>query len=540
MKKDSEWFDLNIKKKVGWLSEPLKGKMKGIQEAAKLFEMSFKYPEYDRLTILELIDKLKESDEEIIENAAWMLLKLVKLKPKLLFENLKIIKGPIKIKNKKIRIFLGSIIKELAQVDSSKIQTAIPQVIDLLDDSNEDVKLLGSQIFLILSKTVQEKIEVSKQLALLNEKNNQIRLNAIETLMNISDSKTIIPLLFEQLFILVLYPQLKARVFNLIFQLINKKPEESLKHIIDQIFSKKIMIRKNALIFLTQYQGKNSHLLCNYIKELADLLFVEEFNDLNIRLLFLVIKELAEFYPNKFHENEINLIIKSEKKFKKDLREDWIYTLLNVLRNQESHEIDLESIKKFLEKRVKKAIYTRQVNVAVALNRVMIWNDDYGPAIKMLLNILDKNPLDDNGKIYFWIGFNYHVIGDFKTSLTYFRKGIKSKKVFYSSLNLLHAAYDMILEFKLKNAKDLLEEHAKRFDSNLETFSQPQMNTILKFHAYLRSIISLDFSQARMNLQEYLASNYFKHPWEKRYCEVEFKNTDDLRIHYQKLEHSNG
>lgn len=538
MKKDSEWFDLNIKKKVGWLSEPLKGKMKGIQEAAKLFEMSFKYPEYDRLTILELINKLKESDEEIIENAAWMLLKLAKLKPKLLFENLKTIKNPIKIKNKKIRIFLGSIIKELAQIDSSRVQTAVPQIIELLDDSNEDVKLLGSQIFLIISKTVREKIEVSKQLALLNEKNSQIRLNAVETLINISESKKTTPILYEKLFILILYPQLKARVFNLIFQLIDKDPEESLKFIKNQLNAKKLMIRRNTLLFMTQYLGRKLDYLTNAINELVEALF-GEYDKKNLQMLFSILIELSEFYPQKFTHNHFKGILEQEKVFKKDFRKEWIRILLNLLKNQEEPIFNTENIKKFLEKQVNKGDYENRFKASVSLNKILMWSDDYGPAIKTLLKIIEKYPLEDNGEILFWIGFNYHVIGDYRTAIPYFLKGIKSKLEYFSSLSLLYGTYDYLITFKVKKAKELLQENENRWDSNLNSLSLIQKGILLRFYEYLNAIIRLNNDRAKENLNQYLSKCYFSHPWDKRYSEVERKNLEDIIKHYKKLENLN-
>ncbi|MHA1785140.1 MAG: hypothetical protein ACTSVY_02210 [Candidatus Helarchaeota archaeon] len=538
--KNPKWFNLELKEKkeIQWLSEPLKGKMKGIQQAAKLYEMSFKYPEYKRLTILDLLDRLKESDEKVIENAAWMLLKIVHLDSKLLFQNLNVIKSPIKLKNKKIRLFLGSIIKHLANIDSSRVQSAIPAIVELLDDSDDDIKLLASQIFLIISKNVREKIEVSKQLALLNEKNQQIRLNAIETLVNISESKTTIPILYEKLFMLILYPQLKARVFNLIFQLINKDPDVSVEFITNQLAAKKIMIRRNALIFLTQFIDKKLDYLTRSINDLVNLL-EEEYDKTNLKMNLSILKELSEFYPQKFNDQQLNKIIENEKKFKKELKRDWVRIILNLFRNNEKDDFDFNDIKKYLEKEIKKGDYSRRANVAISLNRILMWNDDYGPALKHLLEVINKYPLEDNGEIYFWIGYNYHVIGDFKASLTYFQKGLKSKNEYHSNLSLLFTTYAYILNFKLKKAKEFLEENLSRWDKNLKNLSLVQKGILLRFHEYLNSLIKLEFNRAENNLKKYLSTCYFQHSWDVRFQEVELKNLNDIVNHYQKLEKLN-
>jgi len=539
MEKKPKWSNLEIRKEVSWLSEPLKGKMKGIQQAAKLFEMSFQYSEYKKLTILELLDKIKDSDEEIIENAAWMLLKIVNLNPDLLFKNLDVIKDPIKLNNKKIRIFLGSIIKKLATINSKKVQPALTSIVELLDDENDDVKLLGSQIFLILSKDARDKIEISKQLALLNDKNKQIRLNSVETLINISESKKITPVLYEKLFVLVLYPQLKVRVYNLIFRLIEKDPEESLSYIKQQLNAQKIMIRRNALIFLTQFMDSKFDYLTKAIPELINS-FVEEYDTQNLALGSSIVKELSEFYPQKFTENQFKEILEGKKKFKKEMQGNWIRIILNLLKNHKKIEIDFADMKKYLEKKVKKGDYHNRLTNAITFNRLFMWNDDYGPSIKMMTNILDKFPFEDNGELYYWIGFNYHVIGDFKNAIPYFLKGIKTKNNYISSLNMLYAAYDYLLEYKLKKAKELLENNKNLWHINLDVLTLVQKSIVLRFEECIKSLIRLDYDNARINLEKYLSNSFFKCSWDKRYGKVEIKNLIEIINHYKKLANFDG
>lgn len=539
MENNPKWSNLKARKEVGWLSEPLKGKMKGIQQAAKLYEMSFQYPDYKRLTILELLDRLKESNEEIILNAAWMLLKLVDLNPDLLFKNLDVIKTPIKLNNKQIRIYLGSIIKSLALINSKKVRSALTSIVELVDDSNDDVKLIGSQIFLIISKDAREKIEISKQLTLLNDKNKQVGLNAVETLINVSESKKTTPVLYEKLFVLVLYPQLKVRVYNLIFRLIEKNPEESLSYIKKQLSAQKIMIRRNSLIFLTQFLDKKFDYLTKAIPELSNC-FIEEYDAQNLVLISSIVNELAEFYPNKFTESQVKEFIENKKKFKKGLKVTWMRIILNLLRYHEKIEVDLEEMKKYLEKQIKKGDYNNRLAHAIACNRILMWNDDYGPSIKMMVKILDNFPLEDNGELYFWVGFNYHAIGDFKNAIPFFIKGIKSKKEYFSSLNMLYAAYEYLLTHKLKKATEILENHQKTWLSNLDVLNLIQKSILLRLEEYIKSIIKLDNDNARANLEKYLSRSYFNCSWDKRYGEVEVKNLNDIITHYKKLANFNG
>ncbi len=539
MEKHPNWSNLKARKEFSWLSEPLKGKMRGIQQAAKLFEMSLQYPDYKKLTILELMDKLKESDEIIIENAAWMLLKLVDLNPELLFNNLKVIIEPIKIQNKEIRLYLGSIIKSLAFINSKRVQSAIPRIMELLEDSNDDVKLIGSQIFLILSKDAREKIEISKQLELLNDKNKEIRLNAAEILINVSESEKITPILYENLFLLILYPQLKVRVFNLIFRLIEKDPEQSLKFIKKQLNSSKIIIRRNSLIFLTQFMDKKYDYLTKAIQELSNAL-IEEYDKQNLILLSSIIKELSEFYPNKFTENQFKEIIEDKKKFKRDLESNWIAIVINLLRFHKNFNLDLENMKNVLEKKVKKGDYSDRKSNAIILNKLYMLNDDYGSSIKMMMEILNKYPLEDNGKLYYWIGFNYHVIGDFKNAIIYFSKGIKSKNSYFSNLNLLYASYDYLLEYKMRKTKELLEENQGRWSTNLELLNLIQKSILYRLEEYVKSIIKLDYINARSNLEKFLSNSLFKSNWDKRYADVEIKNLNDIINHYEKLEKFDG
>ena len=56
----------------------------------------------------------------------------------------------------------------------------------------------------------------------------------------------------------------------------------------------------------------------------------------------------------------------------------------------------------------------------------------------------------------------------------------------------------------------------------------------------IKSIIRLDYENARTNLEKYLSNSFFKCAWDKRYGEVETKNLNEIITHYKKLAKFDG
>lgn len=165
-----------------------------------------------------------------------------------------------------------------------------------------------------------------------------------------------------------------------------------------------------------------------------------------------------------------------------------------------------------------------------------MWDDEYGPAIKIWLKILKDFPFEDNGEPYFWIGFNYHVIGDFKNALSHFSKGTRSKNEYICNKNILFSMYEYLLNFDLKNAKKFFSENEKRWETNFKKLTSVKQNILSYFQEYLNSIINLDFMNVKKKLEQYLSSCYHNFKWDKRYIEVELKNLEGIIERYKKTE----
>ncbi|MFX0135049.1 MAG: hypothetical protein ACFFDN_15515 [Candidatus Hodarchaeota archaeon] len=510
------------------MTEVKQGKYKGIKQAALYYEKSLKNPEYKKLAVQELLNKITSPilDERV--DASWMLLKIIDCHPLTLFENISKLNDFLKDESKEVIRNIAKIIEFLAYKDPVKIATSIPNVVDLLDDDDTQLRFTASLIFKAISRKYDKIVQIPKLLNLLYDVNEKTRLNAIYTLIEVNDEH--LDKIMTTLYQLLNDKRYQAEIFEIIFKISSKYPEKTVISLIPHLKNKDNTIRRFTLVFLNNFGGKNLDYLKNAIPQLIIILQDKVRN--NRILVSNLLLKISQDHSQDFKDS-IPQLIESFKKEKANIQLNIAAILININRNYPDQIEILPEISKKLKKFVKKSNLKISSLARQYLSKIYKWNYDYGPAIKICQDLIKKYPLEDNFELLLTIAQIYHVIGDFKNAIRYFLEASRSSDAHIRLESLIMISYDYILQNSFKLAADFLNKTNKQSEKLSDLLSSKRKMQINLMISYVKALIQFDFEKAKTYLTNISNLNNFVHKWEKRAEKNEFKNLTDIEQRYK-------
>ena len=516
------------------MSEAKQGKYKGIKQAALYYEKSLKNPEYKKITVQELLKKISSHvlDERV--DASWMLLKIVDCHPLTLFENISKLNDFLKDESKEVIRNIAKIIEFLAYKDPVKIATSIPNIVDLLDDDDTQLRFTASLIFKATSRKYGKIVQIPKLLNLLYDVNEQIRLNAVSTLIEVNDEH--LDKIITTLYQLLNDKKYQAEVIDTIFKISSKYPEKTVISLVPHLKNKDNIIRRFTLVFLNNFGGKNLDYLNNIIPQLISILHDKVLN--NRILVSNLLLKISQDHSQDFKDS-IPKLIESFKKEKGNIQLNVVAILINVNRNYPDQIEIMPEISKKLEKFAKKSNLKMSRVARQYLSTLHKWNDDYGPAIKICQDLIKRNPLEDNFELLINTAQIYHTIGDFKNAIHYFLEASRSSDAYIRLKSLIMISYDYILQNSFKLAAGFLNKTKKQHEALSDLLSSKRKEQIYLMISYVKALIQFDFEKAKTHLTKISNLNDFVHKWEKRAEKNEFKNLMDIKQRYKQYSKNN-
>ncbi len=510
------------------MSEVKQGKYKGIKQAALYYEKSFKNPEFKKITIEELLKKIGSSiiDERI--DASWMLLKIINCHPLTLFENISKLNFFLKDESKEVVRNIAKIIEFLAYKDPVKIATSIPNLVDLLDDEDTQLRFIASLIFKAISRKYDKIIQIPKLLNLLYDVNEKTRLNAVNTLIEVTDEH--LDKILATLYQLLNDKRYQAEVIDIIFKISSKYPEKTVISLIPHLKNKNNTIRRFTLVFLNNFGGKNLDYLKKAIPQLIKILQDKVRN--NRILVSNLLLKISQDHGQDF-KDDLPKLLESFKKEKGDIQLNISAILININRYYPDQIKIISEISKKLEKISKSSNFKKSSIARENLSTILKWNDDYGPAIKICQEFIQKHPLEENFNLLINIAQIYHIIGDFKNAIRYFLEASRSSDAYFRLLSLIMLSYDYILQHFFKDASKFLKKTNEQYEKLSDLLSLKRNQQITLMISYIKELIQFDFNKAREYLTKLSNLNNFTHKWEKRAIKNEFQNLFDIEQHYK-------
>ncbi|MFX1450923.1 MAG: HEAT repeat domain-containing protein, partial [Promethearchaeota archaeon] len=427
--------------------EVKQGKYKGIKQAALYYEKSLQDPDYKSITVQELLNKASSPNLDERINASWMLLKIIDCHPLTLLENISKLNDLLKDENKEVVRNTSKIIEFLAYKDPVKIATSIPNIVDLLDDEDPQLRFTASLIFKAISRKYDKIVQIPKLLNLLYDTNDKTRLNAVETLIEVTDEH--LDKIMTTLYQLLNDKRYQAEVIEIIFKISSKYPAKTIISLLPHLKHKNNVIRRFTLVFLNNFAGKNLDFLTNAIPELVFILQdkVHENRILASNLLLEISQD---------HSQDFKSCISKLKEFFKKEKGNVLLNLAGILINVNRNFPDQIKILPIISKRLEKFVKSSNLKISGLarqyLSVIHKWNYDYGPAIKICQDFIKKYPLEENFILLISIAQIYHVIGDFKNAIRYFLEASRSSDAYIRLKSLIMLSYDHILQNYFKDA----------------------------------------------------------------------------------------
>ncbi|MHA1299057.1 MAG: hypothetical protein ACTSO9_06380 [Candidatus Helarchaeota archaeon] len=476
---------------------------------------------------------LQSDIEEERINASWMLLKIVNCHPTTLFQNLAILNKSLQEINKEVLRNIGKIIEFLGYKDPTKISSSIPSIVNLLDNEDPQIRFTASLIFKAISRKHDKFIAIPKLAKLLDDENSKTQLNAISALIELTDE-------YVEKILNILYEKIKNKneqveVSELIFKISSRYPEKSVKAFILYLLNEDVAIRRFTLIFLNNLAGKYLDSLVIAIPQLVKIM--KDKDNKNRVMASNLLLKISQDHGNAFKEC-IQYLEELFKKAKKILQLNLAAILINVNRFYPDQIKIIPDISKKLEKAIKSSDYRKSEFSRKYLSIVYMWNDDYGPAIKICQDLVKKFPLKENFELQVLIARIYHVIGDFKNAIRYYKEASKSQDPYIRILSLVMLSYDNMLQ-KLNDdsftdAFTFLKKAGEQYNKLSEILPAKRKNRIDLLISYIKALSQNDFDIAKEFLNQIMNLDKYAHKWEIRAQMNELKNLNDLCKRWKK------
>jgi len=456
-------------------------------------------------------------------NASWMLFKIVNCHPSTLFNNISILNTSLNDSNKEVIRNIGKVLEFLAYKDPEKISSSIPNIVNLLDSKDPQIKFTASLIFKAISRKYDKIIAIPKLAKLLDDENIKTQLNAINAIIELTDDY--LDKIMEKLYRKLKDKSVQSEILEIIFKISSRYPEKIVTTLIPHLDNKDNDIRRFTLIFLNNLAGKNLDFLKISISKLISTLKdkVEKNRVMASNLLFKLSQDHADKFLQYIPELE-DLLKKTKGKFRLNIAS----ILINTNKFYPDKITCLPEINKRMEKYVKSSNFKISSMARINLSTIHKWNTDYDKAIKICQDLIKKYPLEENFKLLFHVAEIYHIIGDFKNAIYYFSGAMRSPDAYIKILSLIMMSYDFLLQNNYDNALNHLDKAINQYEKLNEMLSQKRNKKIKFMISYIQNLLKSNFNEARKVLTEIIELNNYKHPWEIRAQKNEIQNLKDI------------
>ncbi|MHA1266437.1 MAG: HEAT repeat domain-containing protein [Candidatus Helarchaeota archaeon] len=521
-----------------WVSECLQGKYKGLEKAARIYNVALEQPMYFRLVILELMENLTSGDQTMRRNSLWMLSKIVEERYDYSFMSptIQILISSLQEKNQAIRYYSLKIITSIAQAYYDQFKQILPEIVQLLRNSSGKLRSLAAGIVTQFIEVDSNSMEfaINQLVKALRDKDLEIREVAIRALLRIDQH---IDKVVETIMASFQDAQFRSEMIQHIFNFINRSPKQVIEALKKTIKHRDETIRVNSIVFMHQIaETKHVSDLSNAVAELLAALSDKNrtVRRTTTRILFLIarddakplyrgIKKFQQYLKIKDPQVRtyfIYILVQLIKYFPTDLSEE-IDRLISIAETQrEGEELEPELI----------------IINTISLCTLLRYNNAIAHCLNLAQDCLKKYAIVKfSNELAIFIGYTHYYLGNYSDSIKAFLKAetaYKREDYYTAAVASLMIAFNFALLRTFNSCLDYKTDTDKYFSLGQNRISLTKFRRLQFLVDFLNALCNGKFEEAQITLKTYHDLLGVQHPLDLKYQAIDIENLRKVQRFY--------
>ncbi len=525
-------------KEGNWLNDCLEGRYKGLEKAARIYEVSLRQPMYFRLVILELMENLTSGNEELRRNSLWMLTKLVEehIDYKFMSPTIQILIHSIQEKNNAICYYSLRIINEIAPAYFQDFKEAIPKIVENLNRSSPRIKLVAASIITQYMEAEPNAMQSAIKFLVeaLKDKDLEIREVAIKALLR---GNRYVDQVVEAIIESFQDEQFRIKMTKYIFDFIKREPIKVIEGLCQTIKNKDEEIRQNSIIFMHQIAlSKHIYELVKAVPELLKLM--TDKNRIIHRTAMMILYLISKQHAQSLHEGFKKFIQFLKIKNKQLLTYD-LYILVQLLKYYPDELAEhVDPLINILEKSREWDDVTPEIEIinTISLCSLLRYTNQMARALNLAQECARVYGLEKLiYEIHLFTGFTHYYLGNYSDSIQAFLKAESAHKRgdFYTgTIANIMIAFNFALLRVFKSCLDYKNDAEKIFESAKDQISLHQTQELQFLMDFINALANQNFDKAQTALQSYHALDPVKHTVDQNFHLIDLKNIRQVKKFY--------
>ena len=530
----------NYPEDTTWVSECLQGKYKGLEKAARIYNISLEQPMYFRLVILELMENLTTNDEILHKNSLWMLSKLVEEQPKDKYQfvspTVQILIASLQSKNLAIRYFSLRIVNQILQSYYPQFKDALPSIVNNLKHSNSKIKLLAASIITQYMEIDPNAMESAIKLLIQGLKDSELEIRdlSIRALLRINQHvDQVVQSIMES------FQDEKFRIdmVSHIFNFIKENPLKVIEALRKTVQDKDEKVRENSILFMHQIaQTKYADNLMKVVPELIDAL--SDKNKMIHRTSARVLQIISKTSAHLMSEG-IPRFIQLLKVKNKQIGSYFINILVNMLKHfpdELSEKID--SLIELLEKTQDAEESDPEIEImnTISLCTLLRYKNEFTRALSLAQECGKKYSFERTiYDLHLFIGFTHYYLENYSDAIQAFLKAESAHKIedyYTATLATLMIAFNFALLRTFQSSIDYMNDAVKHLEAAKTRCSEIQLKKLQFLLDFIKGIATQNFKNAQTNLISYQSLDPPRNLFDRNLNVIDLKNSKKVEQFY--------